>query len=358
MSGNSFGQRFKITTCGESHGIAIGVIIDGCPSCMYLSVDDIECELQKRRSGLSDITSKRIEPDRVEILSGIFEGQTTGSPILLLVYNKDANSNDYDKLKDIFRPSHADYTYLMKYKIRDYRGGGRASARETVARVAAGAVAYKYLHENFAIKIFSFVSQVGLIKANIDFNSINHINDETINGNILFCPDHDTSKKMIAYIESLGKIGDTIGGVISCVIKNVPIGTGSPVFDKLNANLAKAMMSINAAKGFSIGLGLDSLGMTGSQYNDALEFDATNSKVILKTNHDGGIVGGISNGEDIIFHVCFKPVSSIKHQQTTLNTKLEIVDITINGRHDPCVLPRAVAIVKAMAALVIIDYII
>ena len=352
MAGNSFGQIFKITTCGESHGGAVAVILDGCPAGINISEVDIQHELDRRKPGQSSITTPRAETDTIHILSGIFEGKTTGTPILMLAYNRDAKSEDYSELKQVFRPSHADYTYLMKYGLRDYRGSGRASARETLARVAAGSIAQKYLKENLGIEILSYVEQVGKIKAYIDMQSVTI---DAIESNIIRCPDKGVATEMISYIEKIKASGDSIGGVIRCIIRNVPAGLGDPVFDKLNADLGKAMLSINAVKGFEIGSGFSGIELLGSEHNDALELDAL-MQVRTKTNYAGGIVGGISNGEDIYCRIAFKSVSTISKSQTTLNLQHESVTVAAEGRHDPCVLPRAVPVVDAMAALVIMDH--
>ncbi len=351
MSGNTFGQTFKISTCGESHGGAVGVIIDGCPSGISITEAEIQYELDRRKPGQSKITTPRAESDIIHILSGVFDGVTTGTPILLLAYNKDARSEDYDELKKVFRPSHADYTYLQKYGLRDYRGSGRASARETLARVASGAIAKKYLKQKLGIEIISYVEQVGKIKTTIDYKNIT-IDD--VESNIIRCPDSAVANKMIDFIDEVKQSGDSIGGVIKCIIKNVPSGLGEPVFDKLHADLGKAMLSINAVKGFEIGSGFAGVELLGSVHNDP--FMLIDDKVRTKTNHAGGILGGISNGEDIYFRVAFKSVSTINKLQNTLNLNNEEVELRAEGRHDPCVLPRAVPIVDAMAALVIIDH--
>lgn len=351
MSGNSFGQIFKITTCGESHGGAVAVIVDGCPSGLFISEADIQSELDRRKPGQSNITTPRAESDIIHILSGVFEGKTTGTPILLLAYNKDARSQDYDELKKIFRPSHADFTYLHKYGMRDYRGSGRASARETLARVAAGAIARKFLAEKLGIEILSYVEQVGNISTNIDVTKVCLADVES---NIIRCPDIVVAPQMITLVEKVKQQGDSIGGVVKCVIKNVPIGLGEPVFDKLHADLGKAMLSINAVKGFEIGSGFAGVAQLGSEHNDS--FVLKDSQVATLTNNAGGVLGGISNGEDIYFRVAFKPVSTINKEQQTLNLDNEAVTVKAEGRHDPCVLPRAVPIVDAMAALVIMDH--
>jgi chorismate synthase len=352
MAGNSFGEIFRITTCGESHGGAVAVIIDGCPPHIEITETIIQQELDRRKPGQSSITTPRQETDIIHILSGVFEGKTTGTPILLLAYNKDAKSEDYNELKKVFRPSHADYTYLEKYGIRDYRGSGRASARETLARVAAGSIARKFLHEKLNIEILSYVEQVGNIRADIDATKVTLA---AVEANIIRCPDAKAASQMIELVENVRDSGDSIGGVIKCIIKNVPGGLGEPVFDKLHADLGKAMLSINAVKGFEIGSGFAGVGMLGSEHNDSIFLNADN-KIATKTNHAGGIVGGISNGEDIYFRLAFKSVSTINKEQTTLNLQHEKVQLKAEGRHDPCVLPRAVPVVDAMAALVIMDH--
>lgn len=351
MAGNSFGQLFKITTFGESHGGCVGCVVDGCPPGIEISEAEIQRELDRRKPGQSVITSPRKEEDEIKILSGYFEGKTTGTPILMLAYNKDMRPEDYDHLKDAFRPSHADFTYEMKYGIRDYRGSGRASARETLARVAAGAIAKKYLKHKLGIEILSYVSQVGNIKTDIDFNSVS---SEDVESNIIRCPDTETAQKMISLVEKMRDEGDSIGGVITGVIKNVPAGLGEPVFDKLNADLGKAMLSINAVKGFEIGSGFAGVVKPGSEHND--EFIIQNEKIRTKTNNAGGVLGGISSGETIYFRVAFKSVSTIKKKQNTVNRNLEEVKLEASGRHDPCVLPRAVPVVDAMSALTVLDH--
>lgn len=351
MSGNSFGICFKITTCGESHGGAIAVIIDGCPPNIELTEQSIQKQLDRRKPGQSDLTTTREESDLIHILSGVFEGKTTGTPILMLAHNKDARSEDYEKLKNIYRPSHADYTYQKKYGIRDNRGSGRASARETLARVAAGALAQLILKQKLNIEIISYVEQVSHIKATIDHTSVTQ---EQVESNSIRCPDSKAANQMIDYIKQTQHQGDTLGGIIKCVIRNVPAGLGEPVFDKLHADLAKAMLSINAARGFEIGSGFDSVLHQGSTHNDGMCLN--NDKPHFISNHAGGIVGGISTGEDIYCRVAFKPVSTIQKQQKTLTIDNQEVEFTPQGRHDPCVLPRAVPIVDAMAALVILDH--
>ncbi len=351
MSGNSFGTLFRITTCGESHGGAIGVIVDGCPPGLEITEKDIQDELNRRKPGQSAITSPRDEKDQIHILSGVFANKTTGTPILLLAYNKDMRPEDYQHLKDVYRPSHADYTYLKKYGRRDYRGSGRASARETLARVAAGAIAKKYLAQNHGIEILSYVEQVGEICTDVDYKNVEK---DQIESNIIRCPDNSTAEKMIKRIAEIRDQGDSIGGIIKGVIRNVPTGLGEPVFDKLSADLGKAMLSINAVKGFDIGSGFNGVTMQGSQHNDA--FMQKNAKTTVKTNYAGGTLGGISTGETIYFRVAFKPVATISKKQQTLNVNNEAVTLQATGRHDPCVLPRAVPIVDAMSALVIMDH--
>ncbi len=351
MSGNSFGQIFKITTCGESHGGAVGVIIDGAPAGIKITVEEIQQELDRRKPGQSAITTPRSEADLIHALSGIFEGKTTGTPILLMAYNKDQRSADYDHLKNVFRPSHADFTYLMKYGMRDYRGSGRASARETLARVAAGAIAKKYLKQELGIEILSYVEQVGPIKADIDHT---RVEAAQVEDNIIRCPDPVVAAKMIRLVEEVRDDGDSIGGVIKCVIRNAPVGLGEPVFDRLHADLGKAMLSINAVKGFEIGSGFAGVELRGSVHNDP--FVLVDGELRTQTNHAGGVLGGISSGEDIYFRVAFKSVSTISKLQKTLDVDYNEVELEAQGRHDPCVLPRAVPVVDAMAALVIIDH--
>ena len=351
MAGNTFGQLFRITTFGESHGGAVGCVVDGCPPCIEITEADIQKELDRRKPGQSDITTPRKEEDTIHILSGIFEGKTTGTPILLIAYNKDMRPEDYGKLVGNFRPGHADYTYEAKYGIRDYRGSGRASARETLARVAAGAIAKKYLKEKLGIEIISYVEQVGDIKTNVDYE---HVTMNDIESNIVRCPDQEKANQMISLIEQVRDEGDSIGGIIKGVIKYVPVGLGEPVFDKISADLAKAMMSINAVKGFEIGSGFAGVIKKGSEHND--EFYIENGNVKTRANNAGGTLGGISNGETIHFRVAFKPVSTIMKKQQTVNRDHELVELEASGRHDPCVLPRAVPIVDAMSALVIMDH--
>ncbi|NDK57669.1 chorismate synthase [Pontibacter fetidus] len=349
---NTYGTLFRITTFGESHGPAVGVVIDGCPAGLAISIDEIQTALDRRRPGQSDITTPRKEEDKVTILSGIFEGITTGTPIALVVNNKDQHSHDYSHIQHAFRPSHADYTYTAKYGTRDYRGGGRSSARETVARVAAGAVAAKLLQQ-YGITINGYVSQVGSIKLRKHYSKLDF---GKIDSNKVRCPDGTVAAKMIGLIEDARNSLDTIGGVVTCVIQGAPVGLGEPVFDKLHAELGKAMLSINAVKGFEYGSGFEGVKLRGSEHNDEFYTDAQGN-VKTRTNHSGGIQGGISNGQDIYFNVAFKPVATILQPQTTINDAGEEVTLQGKGRHDPCVLPRAVPIVDAMAALVLADFI-
>jgi chorismate synthase len=351
MAGNSFGEVFRITTCGESHGGAIGVIIDGCPAGIPITQAEIQAALDRRKPGQSHITSPRNENDEIHILSGVFEGKTTGTPILMLAYNQDMRPEDYEHMKNVLRPSHADFTYQEKYGIRDFRGSGRASARETLARVAAGAIAQKYLALNHGIEFISYVEQVGSIKTNINHKTVT---PAMIDNNMVRCPDASVAADMISLIETVKNEGDSIGGIIKGVIRHLPVGLGEPVFDKLHADLGKAMLSINAVKGFDIGAGFDSITMRGSEHNDPFVFEQ--NKVRTSKNDAGGVLGGISTGEDIYFRVAFKPVSTISQPQQTLNLDNESVVLEASGRHDPCVLPRAVPIVDAMAALVIMDH--
>ncbi|MCF7729691.1 MAG: chorismate synthase [Chthoniobacterales bacterium] len=348
---NTFGHLFKITTCGESHGGAVAVIIDGCPPGLAITPEEIQLECDRRRPGQSALTTPRQERDQVHILSGIFEGHTLGTPILLLAYNEDSRSGDYEAIKNVYRPSHADFTYQQKYGRRDFRGSGRASARETLARVAAGAIAKKYLKQHFNIEILSYVEQVATLRTTIDPQSVSV---EAIESNPLRCPDPLMAPSMMELIESAQQAGDSVGGVIQGVLRHVPVGLGAPVFDKLSADLGKAMLGINAVKGFEIGSGFAGTTLLGSQHNDP--FILRNKKICCTTNHAGGILGGISTGEDILFRVAFKPVSTISKEQQTLNVAQENVSISVQGRHDPCVLPRAVPIVDAMAALVLMDH--
>ena len=345
MAGNTFGKLFKLTTFGESHGEALGGIIDGCPAGIQLDFDFIRSEMQRRKPGQSSIVTQRKEEDEVQFLSGIFEGKTTGTPIGFIIPNTNQKSADYSHIENTYRPSHADYVYEQKFGIRDYRGGGRSSARETASRVVGGAIAKQIIPD---IKINAFVSSVGEIYINKPYQDLDF---SKIEENAVRCPDTETAFLMENHIKEVKKQGDTIGGTITCVIQNVPIGLGEPVFDKLHAELGKAMLSINAVKGFEFGSGFCGAKMNGSQHNDLYNEDGT-----TKTNLSGGIQGGISNGMDIYFRVAFKPVATLLQKQEVLNNDGKLIEQQGKGRHDPCVVPRAVPIVEAMAALVIADY--
>ncbi len=347
---NTYGHSFRITTFGESHGAAVGVVIDGCPAGLEVDLEKVQNELDRRKPGQSRITTQRREADKIEVLSGIFEGKTQGTPIALVVWNEDQRSKDYSHIADQFRPSHADFTYFAKYGTRDYRGGGRSSARETLARVAAGAIA-KQLLEPLGIRFTAYVSQVGNLRLEKNYQDLDF---EEIEKNIIRCPDPDVAEKMIALIDETRKNRDTVGGVIAGVIQGVPAGWGEPVFDKLHAELGKAMLGINAVKGFEYGSGFAGVELYGSEHND--QFYVENDKIRTRTNHSGGVQGGISNGEDIYFRVAFKPVATIMQDQESLNEKGETITVSGKGRHDPCVVPRAVPIVEAMAALVLADF--
>jgi chorismate synthase len=352
MPGNSFGQLFKISTFGESHGGAVGVVIDGCPPGIAIAPEEVQVQLDRRKPGQSEITTPRKEQDVIHILSGVFEGYTTGTPILMLAYNGDARPEDYHHLKDLYRPSHADYTYQVKYGRRDWRGSGRASARETLARVAAGAVAQKFLRERLGIQIISYVEQVGSIRTEI---SPYEVTPAAIEASIVRCPDPTAASKMEHLIKDVLAAGDSIGGIIRARVTGVPPGLGEPVFDKLHADLGKAMLSINAVKGFEIGSGFASAHMRGSQHNDPFEHDA-DGKIRARTNYAGGVLGGISSGEPLEFRVAFKPVATISKTQQTVTASGKSATLSASGRHDPCVLPRAVPIVDAMTALVLMDH--
>lgn len=348
---NTFGNIFRLTSFGESHGEAIGGVIDGCPPGIFVDEDFIRNELSRRKPGQSPLTTSRKEADEVEFLSGIYEGQTTGTPIGFIVRNTNAHSSDYDMLRDVFRPSHADYTYRQKYGIRDHRGGGRSSARETVARVVAGAFA-KLALKGKGIEIVAYTSQVGPIcldkpYAELDFSRIE--------SSPVRCPDPEKAKAMVELIETVKEEGDTVGGVVSCVCRGVPVGLGEPVFGKLHAALGNAMLSINAVKGFEYGMGFEGVRYRGSEMNDAF-YLKPDGKIGAKTNHSGGIQGGISNGEDIYFRVAFKPVATVFKEQQTVDKDGREISLKVHGRHDPCVLSRAVPVVEAMAAMVILDY--
>ncbi|SMG53233.1 chorismate synthase [Marivirga sericea] len=347
---NSFGKIFKITTYGESHGVGIGVIIDGCPAGVEVDEVLLQAEMQRRKPGQSKITTQRKEEDEVEVLSGIFEGKTTGTPIALSIRNTNQKSKDYSHIKDSYRPSHADFTYQEKYGLRDYRGGGRSSARETAARVAAGAIAKMFL-QKLDINIAAYVTQVGSLKLDKSYLEMDLKKAEE---NIVRCPDPEMAEKMIQHIDETRKNRDTIGGIVSCVIQGTPVGLGEPVFDKLHAVLGQAMLSINAVKGFEYGSGFEGVKMYGSEHND--RFETEDGKVKTATNHSGGIQGGISNGQDIYFNVAFKPIATIMNDQESIDKDGNKVTVKGKGRHDPCVVPRAVPIVEAMAAITIADF--
>ncbi len=347
MAGSTFGKIFKIATWGESHGAGVGVVVDGCPAGLPLKEADIQKELDRRKTGQSKVTTTRKEADKVRILSGVFQGKTMGTPIALWIENHDADSSKYELIKDLYRPGHADYTYQMKYGMRDYRGGGRSSARETAGRVAAGAIAKKLL-AHYKIKVIGYTRKIGPFSAKkIDFNEIER--------NIIRCPDKAVTDKMIDHIMKIRKKGDSVGGVVEVIAKNVPAGIGEPVFDRLDADLAKAVMSIPAVKGVEIGVGFEAAEMLGSECNDA--FVLKGKKISTKTNHAGGILGGISNGENIVLRLVVKPTSSINKTQNTVTQKGKKATINVEGRHDPCICPRAVPIAEAMVALTLIDHV-
>jgi chorismate synthase len=350
--GNTFGSLFRITTFGESHGGGVGVIIDGCPPLLEIDVAEIQAELDRRRPGQSKITTPRKEADVCEILSGVFEGKTLGTPIALLVRNQDTRPQDYSDMAVKYRPSHADATYDAKYGIRNWQGGGRSSARETIGRVAAGAIAKKILKQFGNIEIIAYVKRIKDLEAVVDPNTVTL---EQVESNIVRCPDQDRAEQMIELIENIRDVGDSIGGVVECVARNIPSGLGSPVFDKLEADLAKAVMSLPASKGFEIGSGFAGTLLTGSEHNDEYYIDGS-GKVRTVTNRSGGIQGGITNGENIIIRVAFKPTATIRKEQKTVTNSGEETVLAAKGRHDPCVLPRAVPMVEAMVALVITDH--
>ncbi|WP_411030625.1 chorismate synthase [Spongiimicrobium sp. 3-5] len=345
MAGNTFGNLFKLTTFGESHGVAIGGVLDGCPSGIIIDEEAVQKELDRRKPGQSAIVTQRKEPDTVEFYSGIFEGKTTGTPIGFAIHNTNQKSKDYSHIKDSYRPSHADYVYDQKYGFRDYRGGGRSSARETASRVVAGAIAKQFLKD---VRINAYVSQVGTLKLQKSYKDLDL---SLVESNPVRCPDPEMAAKMEAYIKDIRKEGDTVGGIITCVVQHVPVGLGEPVFDKLHAELGKAMLSINAVKGFEYGSGFDGVKMKGSAHNDSYNPDGS-----TKTNNSGGVQGGISNGMDIYFNVAFKPVATIIQPYETIDRDGNKVVTIGKGRHDPCVVPRAVPIVEAMTALVLADY--
>ena len=349
--GDTFGHLFRITTFGESHGKGVGVIVDGCPPNLKLSEKDIQPELDRRRPGQSKIVTPRKEADRVEILSGTFEGRTLGTPIAMVVHNRDQRSEAYTEMATKFRPSHADYTYQEKYGIRAWPGGGRTSARETIGRVAAGAIAKKILRERFKVEILSYVQQVQKISAKVDPNKVTM---KQIESNIVRCPDGAVAKRMIRLIEKVRKEGNSVGGIVGGVARRVPTGWGDPVFDRLEADLGKAMLSLPASKGFEIGSGFDGVSLTGLEHNDP--FRATKGKVRTTSNRSGGVQGGISNGETIYFRVAFKPTATVLREQDTVDIDHKNTKLKARGRHDPCVLPRAVPMVEAMTALVLVDH--
>ncbi len=351
VMGNTFGSLFKISTWGESHGGGVGVVIDGCPSLLPLKEADIQRDLDRRRPGQSKITTQRDEADTAEILSGVFEGKTIGTPIAILVRNKDAMPAAYDHLKDVYRPSHADFTYDAKYGTRNWQGGGRSSARETIGRVAAGAVARSLLRESTDMEVLAWVSQIHNIKAEVQNENVNF---DEIESEITRCPDREASDAMVAAITEARKNGDSLGGVITCLVRRVPAGLGVPVFDRLEADLAKAMLSLPASKGFDIGSGFSSVEMKGSEHNDA--FTPGDSSPVTTSNHSGGVQGGITNGSEILFRVAFKPTATISSPQETVDKSNNSVTLEAKGRHDPCVLPRAVPMVEAMTLLVLADH--
>jgi chorismate synthase len=346
---NTIGKNFAFTSFGESHGKAIGGVIDGCPAGIVLDFEFIQNELDRRKPGQSDITTSRKEDDKVEFLSGIFEGKTTGTPIGFVIWNTNQHSNDYEHLKDIYRPSHADFTYSEKYGIRDYRGGGRSSARETASRVVAGAIAKLILKER-GITIAAFTSQVGHISIDKPLENIDLSLTET---NPVRCPDAVAAEKMLEYIKQIKQDGDSIGGIITCVVNGLPVGVGEPIFNKLSTRLAEAMLSINAAHGFDYGKGFEGVSLRGSEMNDV--FINSQGQISVATNNSGGIQGGISNGQQVYFRVLFKPVATILKEQQTVDNQGNEIKFTAHGRHDPCVLPRAVPVVEAMTAITVLD---
>ena len=348
---NTFGHLFRISTWGESHGGGVGVVIDGCPPRLALTEEDIQPDLDRRRPGQSSIVTPRQEADQVEILSGTFEGRTLGTPIMMWVKNTDARPEAYSEMAKKFRPSHADYTYFAKFGIRNWQGGGRSSARETIGRVAAGAVAKKILQEQFGVEVLAFVQQVQRLAADVD---LNRVTLGQVESNIVRCPEPATAAKMIRLIERMRKAGDSVGGIVQGVARGVPPGWGEPVFDRLEADLGKAMLSLPASKGFDIGSGFDAIALTGREHNDA--FRNVRGRVRTTTNRSGGVQGGISNGETIYFRVAFKPVATVMHEQDTVDNDFKNTTLKGRGRHDPCVLPRAVPMVEAMTALVLVDH--
>jgi chorismate synthase len=348
---NTFGHLFRITTWGESHGGGIGVVVDGCPPRLALTEADIQPELDRRRPGQSKIVTPRKESDTVQILSGTFEGKTLGTPISMWVRNEDARSEAYSEMETKFRPSHADYTYQAKFGIRAWPGGGRTSARETIGRVAAGAIARKLLRERYGVEVLAYVKQVQRIAAEVDPE---HVTLEQIESNIVRCPDPAAAENMINLIEATRNAGDTVGGIVEGLARGVPPGWGEPVFDRLEADLAKAMLSLPASKGFDIGSGFNSIYLKGTEHNDP--FRAKGGQVYTMSNRSGGVQGGISNGQTIYFRIAFKPVATVMHEQDTIDIHLQNTTLKGRGRHDPCVLPRAVPMVEAMTALVLVDH--
>ena len=346
---NTIGKLFTFTSFGESHGKGIGGIVDGCPAGIEIDENYVQSEMNRRKPGQSSIATPRKEDDKVEFLSGIFEGKSTGTPIAFIIWNQNQHSTDYDHLKEIYRPSHADYTYQQKYGIRDHRGGGRSSARETASRVVAGAIA-KLTLKQMGISITAYTSQVGPFAMT---QTMEEVDLSAIESNIVRCPQQDVAEKMIEYIHQLKKEGDSTGGIISCIIKGIPVGLGEPIFDKLQARLAFAMLSINASHGFDYGRGFEGVSLKGSEMNDPFYMEG--DKIKTRTNNSGGIQGGISNGEEVFFRVLFKPVATISKKQETIDKQLNEVELEARGRHDPCVLPRAVPVVEAMAALTLLD---
>lgn len=349
--GNTFGKLFRVTTWGESHGAAVGCVVDGCPSRIEVQESDIQVQLDRRKPGQSSIVTQRKESDTVRILSGVFEGMTLGTPITMMVTNEDARPEAYLEIKEKYRPSHADYTYHEKFGHRDWRGGGRTSARETVGRVAAGAIARKLLKSHYGIEVLAWVSTVRDITSEVDFESVT---EESVESNIVRCPDADAAEKMIEAIERARKDGDSLGGIVQCIVKGCPVGFGEPVFDRLEADLAKAMLSLPASKGFEFGSGFEGTRMTGIEHNDP--FRMRGGRVTTASNRSGGIQGGISNGEFIYFRTAFKPTATVMREQDTVNVQRQDTTITGRGRHDPCVLPRAVPMIEAMACLVLADH--
>jgi len=350
--GSVYGHLFRISTFGESHGGGVGVVLEGCPPRLAIDLEEIQRDLDRRRPGQSVLTTPRQEADRAEILSGVFEGQTLGTPIAILVRNKDARPSAYEEMRETYRPSHADYTTDAKYGIRNWQGGGRASARETIGRVAAGAIARKLLREHAGIEVLSWVSRVKDIDSMVDAETVTL---EEIDANDVRCPDADAAEKMYELIDAMRRQGDSVGGVVECVARGVPPGLGDPVFDKLEADLAKAMMSLPAAKGFEIGSGFDGTSLTGSEHNDPFEIDGE-GRTRTTTNRSGGIQGGISNGESIRLRIAFKPTATIRTEQQTVTSGGEATTLAAGGRHDPCVLPRAVPMVEAMVCLTLADH--